>query len=126
MHFGTPIVRGRLAPEVVQRVLRGNRARLRACFELGRGNEPSLTMNIGLRLWIGAGGSLVCVENEPRQYSREGVVSCVVRALEGLSFPTLSKGMVTVTETITPRPVTPLSPGSPLPSPRRFGRRGPP
>jgi hypothetical protein len=93
---GTLTVNGRLPPAVIQRILRVNQGRFRACYRSGLHTNPSLTGRVTARFVIGRDGGVSSVANGGSDLPDSSVVSCVVRALYGLSFPQPDAGIVTV------------------------------
>ncbi|MEI9941368.1 MAG: AgmX/PglI C-terminal domain-containing protein [Pseudomonadota bacterium] len=89
-------VSGHLPPEVVQRIVRQNYGRFRQCYENGLRTNPNLTGRVTARFVIGREGSVTNVQNGGSDIPDSGVVSCVVSAFYGLSFPTPEAGIVTV------------------------------
>jgi hypothetical protein len=89
-------VNGHLPPEVVQRIVRQNYGRFRQCYETGLRGNPNLTGRVTARFVIGRSGSVTNVQNGGSDLPDSGVVSCVVSAFYGLSFPTPEAGIVTV------------------------------
>ena len=94
---GATQVNGRLPPEVIQRIVRQNFGRFRLCYENGLRNNPNLQGRVAVRFVIGRDGAVSNVSNGGSDMPDGGVVSCVVRAFFGLSFPTPEGGIVTVT-----------------------------
>jgi hypothetical protein len=97
VRIGTTIVNGRLPPEVIQRIVRQNYGRFRACYENGLRSNPSLQGRVSVRFIIGRDGSVSNVGNGGSDLPDPSVVSCVVRSYYGLSFPAPEGGIVTVT-----------------------------
>lgn len=93
---GGDTVSGHLPPEVVQRIVRQNYGRFRQCYENGLRANPNLTGRVTARFVIGREGSVTNVQNGGSDIPDSGVVSCVVSAFYGLSFPTPEAGIVTV------------------------------
>ena len=93
---GAGTVSGHLPPEVVQRIVRQNYGRFRQCYENGLRTNPNLTGRVTARFVIGREGSVTNVQNGGSDIPDSGVVSCVVSAFYGLSFPTPEAGIVTV------------------------------
>ena len=96
MHPGVTNVSGHLPPEVVQRIVRQNYGRFRQCYENGLRTNPNLTGRVTARFVIGREGSVASVQNGGSDLPDSSVVSCVVSAFYGLSFPTPEAGIVTV------------------------------
>jgi pSer/pThr/pTyr-binding forkhead associated (FHA) protein len=97
VRMGATSVSGRLPPEVIQRIVRQNFGRFRLCYENGLRNNPNLTGRVAVRFVIGRDGSVGSVANGGSDLPDGGVVSCVVSAFYGLSFPQPEGGIVTVT-----------------------------
>ncbi len=96
VRMGTSTVSGRLPPEVIQRITRQNFGRFRMCYEQGLARNPELTGRVTARFVIGRDGSVSSATNGGSDLPDTGVVSCVVRAFYGLSFPRPEGGIVTV------------------------------
>jgi hypothetical protein len=97
VHIGVSTVSGRMPPEVIQRVVRQNFGRFRLCYENGLRTSPNLAGRVAVRFVIGRDGAVSNVGNGGSDLPDNGVVSCVVRAFYGLSFPQPDGGIVTVT-----------------------------
>jgi hypothetical protein len=93
---GALTVSGRLPPEIVRRILRQHQGRFRTCYQAGLRTNPNLAGRVAARFVIGRDGSVSAVRNGGSDLPDGGVVSCVVRALYGLSFPRPDAGIVTV------------------------------
>ncbi len=96
MRTGATNVSGRLPPEVIQRVVRQNYGRFRMCYEQGLARNPNLEGRVTARFVIGRDGAVSNVSNGGSDLPDSGVVSCVVSAYYGLSFPSPDDGIVTV------------------------------
>ena len=96
MRSPSSTVSGHLPPEVVQRIVRQNYGRFRQCYENGLRGNPNLTGRVTARFVISREGSVTNVQNGGSDLPDSGVVSCVVAAFYGLSFPTPEAGIVTV------------------------------
>ena len=96
MRVGATTMSGHIPPEVIQRIVRQNFGRFRACYESGLRSDPSLAGHVSVRFVIGRDGSTMGVANGGSDLPDGGVVSCVVRAFGGLSFPAPDDGIVTV------------------------------
>ena len=97
VRFAPTTVSGRLPPEIVQRVVRQNFGRFKACYESGLRENPGLQGRVAVRFVIGHEGEVSSVANGGSDLPDQGVVSCVTRAFYGLSFPPPDSGIVTVT-----------------------------
>lgn len=96
VRMGATTVSGRLPPEVIQRIVRQNFGRFRLCYEQGLAKNPNLEGRVQVRFVIGRDGSVSNVGNGGSDIPDSGVVSCVIRAYYGLSFPQPEGGIVTV------------------------------
>ena len=76
--------------------MRQNFGRFRLCYENGLRNNPNLQGRVGVRFVIGRDGAVSNVGNGGSDMPDGSVVSCVVRAFYGLSFPQPEGGIVTV------------------------------
>ena len=91
------IVTGRLPPEAIQRIVRQNFGRFRACYEAGLREDPVLEGTVTTRFVIGRDGAVSNVANGGSSMTDPSVTACVLRAFYGLSFPQPEGGIVTVT-----------------------------
>jgi hypothetical protein len=89
-------VSGRLPPEAIQRVVRQNFGRFRFCYEKALDHNPTLAGRVSTSFVIGRDGAVSSVQNGGSDLADPAVVSCVVRAFYGLSFPQPEGGIVTV------------------------------
>jgi hypothetical protein len=90
-------VSGHLPPEAIQRIIRQNFGRFRLCYENGLRVNPTLAGRVTVRFVIGRDGAVSSSANGGSDFTDPAVVSCVVRAFYGLSFPQPEGGIVTVT-----------------------------
>ncbi len=97
VRMGATSVNGRLPAEVIRRIVRQNFGRFRMCYEQGLGRNPNLEGRVGVRFVIGRDGAVSNVGNGGSDIPDSGVVSCVISAFYGLSFPQPEGGIVTVT-----------------------------
>lgn len=91
------MVTGRLPPESVLRILRANWGRIRLCYENGLRRNPTLAGRVVVRFIIGRDGSVNNSADGGSTLPDPEVVSCIVRAFYGLSFPQPEGGIVHVT-----------------------------
>lgn len=96
MRMGVTQVSGRLPPDVIQRIVRQNLGRFRACYERGLSRNPNLAGRVAVRFVIGRDGSVASVSNGGSDLPDSGVTSCVINNFYGLSFPQPEGGIVTV------------------------------
>jgi hypothetical protein len=93
---GATEVSGRLPREVIQRIVRQNYGRFRMCYTQGLTRNPNLEGRVSARFVIGRDGAVSNVSNGGSDIPDSGVVSCVLSAFYGLSFPEPENGIVTV------------------------------
>jgi tetratricopeptide (TPR) repeat protein len=96
LRMGATQVNGRLPPEVVQRIVRQNFGRFRLCYENGLRDNPTLAGRISVAFTIARDGSVENVRDGGSEMPSSAIISCVVRAFTGLSFPSPEGGTVTV------------------------------
>lgn len=96
VRMGQTTVSGRLAPEVIQRIVRQNYGRFRLCYEQALASNPKLEGRVQVRFVIGRDGSVSNVSNAGSDIPDSAVVQCVLRNYYGLSFPQPEGGIVTV------------------------------
>jgi hypothetical protein len=96
---------GRLPAEVIQRIVRQSFGRFRACYEVGLKTNPRLQGRVSTSFVIGRDGAVSSATNAGSDLPDPAVVSCVVRAFYGISFPQPEGGIVTVTYPITFSPL---------------------
>jgi len=97
VRMGATSVNGRLPAEVIRRIVRQNFGRFRMCYEQGLARNPNLEGRVGVRFVIGRDGAVSNVGNGGSDIPDSGVVSCVISAFYGLSFPQPEGGIVRVT-----------------------------
>ena len=88
-------VSGRLPSDVIQRIVRQNFGRFRACYEIGLRSNPNLEGRVTARFVIGRDGAVSNV-SAGGDLPDSTVKSCVASAFYGLSFPSPENGIVTV------------------------------
>jgi hypothetical protein len=93
---GATKVSGHLPPEVIQRIVRQNYGRFRACYESGLRGNPNLTGRVTARFIIGRDGAVTNAANGGSDMPDSKVVGCVLSQFYGLSFPSPENGIVTV------------------------------
>jgi hypothetical protein len=91
-----PTVSGRLPPQTIQRIVRQNFGRFRICYEKGLTQNPNLQGRVQVRFMIDRSGMVSNVMNSGSALPNSEVVSCVVHAFYGLSFPKPDMGSVQV------------------------------
>jgi hypothetical protein len=108
IHIGEAktVVNGRLPPEVIQRTVRANFGRFRACYEPALRANPALTGRVSVKFVIDRTGAVSTAHDGGSDLPDQGVIGCVVRSFSNLSFTQPEGGIVTVTYPIL------LSPGS--------------
>jgi Ca-activated chloride channel family protein len=96
LRMGATTVSGRLPPEVIQRIVRQHFGRFRLCYEKGLLSNPTLAGRVVVQFGIGSSGEVTAARNGGSDLPDNGVVQCVVRAFQGISFPAPEGGTVTV------------------------------
>jgi hypothetical protein len=85
---------GRLPPEVIQRVVRQNAGRYKACYQSALRTNPNLQGRVEVRFVIGRDGT-VSSASAGGDMPDAGVKSCVAGAFRSLTFPK-PDGIVTI------------------------------
>jgi hypothetical protein len=95
---GLTQVNGRLPPEAIQRIVRQNFGRLRACYETGLERDPSLEGRVAVKFVIDRSGAVAVAELDAASttLSDAKVTSCVVAQYTRMTFPQPEGGIVTV------------------------------
>lgn len=96
MREGATVSTGKIPPEVIQRIVRQNFGRFRVCYENGLRTNPNLQGRVTTRFVISREGTVANAANGGSDIPDPGVVSCVVSAFYGMSFPAPEGGIVTV------------------------------
>ena len=89
-------VSGRLPPEAIQRIVRQNAGRMRACYTTALARNPGLSGRISTAFVIGRSGEVTSVRNASSEIADEKLVDCVTKAFAPLSFPPPEGGNVHV------------------------------
>ena len=77
-----------VAPGLIQRVVRADAARMRACYEAGLARDPALGGRVTVRFVVAPSGRVAsAVRHEPTTLPDARVVACVVGAFAALRFP---------------------------------------
>ena len=93
---GETKVNGKLPAEVIQRIVRQNFGRFRMCYEDGLRGNPGLQGRVGVKFAIDRTGAVSMASDGGSDLPDQGVVKCVVRGFQNLSFPEPEGGIVTV------------------------------
>ena len=96
VHAGATQVSGRIAPEMISRVVRQKLATMRACYEAGLARNPALAGRVAIKFTIDRTGSVAQAEMSGSSLVDPQVNACIVRAFRGLSFPAPAGGNITV------------------------------
>jgi len=129
VRIGGAEVAGRLAPELIQNVVRANFGSFRRCYEKGLKKNSNLSGRVAIRFVIARDGTIAQIGSKDSDLPDADVVSCIVKSFEKLKFPEPEGGIVTVVYPImftpgddagnsrsTPPP-TPPPPPAPPPAP---------
>ena len=104
-------VKGKLPPEVVQRIVRQSFGRLRACYEDGLERNPKLAGTVVVHFTIAKDGASTGARDKGSKLEDARVKECIVRAFGGLSFPAPEGGgAVSVDYPISFAPPEPAAP----------------
>ena len=95
MRQGEQTMSGRLPPETIQRVVRANFGRYRACYQSALATNPNLQGRVVVNFVIGRSGA-VSSANGGGDLPNSAVINCVAGAFSGLTFPQPEHGIVTV------------------------------
>jgi FHA domain len=93
---GATQVNGRLPAEVIQRIVRQNFGRFTLCYQNGLKTNPTLAGRVSVRFAIDRSGAVSTAGDGGSDLPDQGVVQCVVRGFNNLSFPQPEGGVVTV------------------------------
>ncbi len=128
---GASEVSGRIAPEMIQRVVRLRFGAMRACYETGLARNPALAGRVTIKFSIDRSGSVVLADMNGSSLLDAQVNACIVREFRGLKFPAPEGGTITVMYPMTfsngvdePPPPPPPPPPAP-PAPVRGDREHP-
>ncbi|HEX3772397.1 MAG TPA: AgmX/PglI C-terminal domain-containing protein [Polyangiaceae bacterium] len=89
-------INGRLAPEVIRRIVRLNDGRYRNCYEAALHTNPSLQGRVTVKFVIDRTGAVALAADGGSDIPDEGVRRCVVSSFLSLSFPAPENGSVSV------------------------------
>jgi TonB family protein len=101
MREGNSSVSGRLAPEIIRRIVRQNFGALRLCYEKGLARDPKLAGQVAVSFTIdrdghvSRAGATPPAKGAPR-IDEPDVEACVVARFASLTFPAPEGGIVTV------------------------------
>ncbi len=96
VRMGATQVSGRLPPEVVQRIVRQNFGRIRACYQEALRTSPSLQGRVVVRFKIAKDGSVTDATGQGSDLPSPAVIACIVQVFRSLSFPAPESGTVIV------------------------------
>jgi hypothetical protein len=94
--MGAIKVKGKLPPEVIQRIVRQNFGRFRLCYENGLRASPGLTGGITVQFTIDPSGAVQRLHKQKDELANAAVSDCVMIAFSGISFPPPDGGPVSV------------------------------
>jgi len=87
---------GRLPPEVIQKIVREEYARLRGCYEEGLRRDPTLTGRVTTRFVIARDGTVSQVSNGGSDLPDPVALECMFDVFRTLVFPRPDGGIITV------------------------------
>ena len=101
VHQGTVTVDGHLASDVIQKVVGQKLAAFKVCYTDGLRKNGALHGGVKVKFIIGRDGSVQTSKDDGSDLADQGVVQCVVRRFENLTFPQPEGGIVTVVYPLT-------------------------
>ncbi len=114
---GAVTVSGALPPEVVQRIVRQNFGRFRACYETALHKSPKLEGRVTVGFTIDDKGAVQNARDAGSTLGDANTVSCIVSSFTRLSFPAASSsGGVKVTYPLLLKPGEPAPKAAPKPA----------
>jgi hypothetical protein len=96
IRVGMTSVSGRVPPQVIQRIVRLNFGRLRACYHRALLRTPGLRARVVTRFVIGRDGRVAAAQNVGNEPSDRALSQCVTRVFGELEFPEPEGGVITV------------------------------
>jgi hypothetical protein len=87
LRAGTTRVSGRMPPEAIQKVVRDNDGRFRACYHDGLLRNPELSGTVVTRFVIARDGTVPFARDGGSALPDRKVVDCIARTFAGLVFP---------------------------------------
>jgi tetratricopeptide (TPR) repeat protein len=119
---GATEVSGRIAPEMIQRVVRQKFGAMRACYEAGLARNPTLAGRVSIKFIVDRTGHVAQADMNGSSLLDAQVNACIVREFRGLQFPAPEGGNITVMYPLTfsngvdeppPLPAPPAPPPTP-------------
>lgn len=104
-------VAGRLAPEIIRRIVRQSYGRIRNCYERVLATNPTLGGKLIVKFVIGRDGKVTRAEGTG-DLTDEATKSCILSTFVSLTFPAPEGGVVTVSYPIVLVPSDDVSPAS--------------
>lgn len=93
---GATQVNGKLAPAVIQGVVRQNFGAIRTCYDAGLSTNPSLQGRVTANFVIDRVGNILSVADGGSDLPDPSVAACVLGVFRGMKFPAPDGGIVTV------------------------------
>ena len=97
VRMGATQVSGRLPPETIQRIIRQNMGKFRACYMNGLARNAALAGRVALRFVIDRTGSVIDAAMDSSSLVDAQANACLVREIRTLQFPAPDSGTVTIT-----------------------------
>ena len=91
-----PSSKGRLPPEVIQRVVRQHFGRFRTCYEKGLQRDAQLKGRVAIRVEIGRDGRVTQSSDGGSDLPDPEVVRCIAEGFRPIVFPRPDGGSVSV------------------------------
>ena len=86
----------RIAPEIIQRIVRQSEGRFRGCYAEGLRRNPSLAGRVVTKFVIARDGSVAAASDGGSDLPDDAVRACIARAFTSLEFPSSPDGIATV------------------------------
>jgi TonB family protein len=94
---GEHTVNGRMAPEIIQHIVREHFGAFRKCYEAALGRNATLAGKVTVRFVIDPTGAVAAAASDPSSTLQDAdAVQCIVRGFGKLVFPPPDGGSVTV------------------------------
>ncbi|MFS8067768.1 MAG: AgmX/PglI C-terminal domain-containing protein, partial [Byssovorax sp.] len=97
VRMGATQVSGRLPPETIQRIIRQNMGKFRACYMNGIARNAALAGRVALRFVIDRTGSVIDAAMDSSSLADAQANACLVREIRTLQFPAPDSGTITIT-----------------------------
>jgi len=87
VNVGAPTATGKLAPEVIRRIVRAHITRLHHCYERSLQQDPNLQGKIAVRFVIEPNGAVSSVADAGSTITDKAMMSCTLNTFQAMLFP---------------------------------------